>query len=164
MTFPTPTGAAPAGAGSLVNLGDQPESYYQSIFTSHWGAAAGRAYAAFNSQNPQQDPFTNAQLFEARVVGEGLAAAIASVGATVAAVPGAAAAAAEKAASNPVWDAATAIPRFLSMLTSPNLWLRIGEVVAGLILLGIGVNALFKGKPMSAVTGTAGKLAPLAMA
>jgi hypothetical protein len=50
------------------------------------------------------------------------------------------------------------------MLTSANLWMRIGEVAAGLILLGIGVNALFKGAPMKTVTNVAGKAAPLAMA
>lgn len=67
-------------------------------------------------------------------------------------------------AATAAWDAATAIPRFLSMLTSANLWIRVGEVVAGLILLGIGANALFKGKPMATVTNIAGKAAPLAMA
>jgi len=60
--------------------------------------------------------------------------------------------------------AVDAVPKFLSMLTSGNLWLRIAEGAAGLILLAIGVNALFKGKPASAVTGTAAKLAPLALA
>jgi hypothetical protein len=69
-----------------------------------------------------------------------------------------------KGTATAAWDAATAIPRFLSMLTSSNLWIRVGEVVAGLILLGIGVNALFKGAPMKTVTKTAGKVAPLALA
>lgn len=55
--------------------------------------------------------------------------------------------------------AVDAVPKFLSMLTSGNLWLRVGEVIAGLILLGIGVNALFHGKPMGAVTGAAGHVA-----
>lgn len=50
------------------------------------------------------------------------------------------------------------------MLTSPNLWLRVGEVAAGLVLLAIGVSALFHRRPMSAVTNIAGKAAPLALA
>lgn len=86
------------------------------------------------------------------------------VTAPAAALGGQAALNAGAAAAGGAWNAATAVPRFLSMLTSGNLWLRIGEVAAGLILLGIGVNALFKGRPMSAVTGAAGKIAPLAMA
>lgn len=62
------------------------------------------------------------------------------------------------------WSAATAVPRFLSMLTNGNLWLRVGEIVAGMILLGIGVNALFKGAPMKTVTkaaGVAAKVVPV---
>ena len=53
------------------------------------------------------------------------------------------------AASNVVNDA-------LKPLFNKNIWLRVGEVVVGLILLGIGLNALLKGKPMTIVTKTAG--------
>jgi hypothetical protein len=52
----------------------------------------------------------------------------------------------------------------LKPLFNKNIWIRVGEVLVGLILLGIGVNALFKGKPMQTVTKTAGKVAPLALA
>jgi hypothetical protein len=70
---------------------------------------------------------------------------------------------AESAASD-AWNAATAIPRFLSLITNKYFVPRLLEIVAGMILLGIGVNALFKGRPMDAVTTIAGKAAPLAMA
>jgi hypothetical protein len=46
--------------------------------------------------------------------------------------------------------------RFLDDLTSGPFWIRAGEILAGLILLAIGVNALFKGKPMNVITGAAG--------
>lgn len=59
--------------------------------------------------------------------------------------------------------AATAVPDFLSRLTSANLWIRVGEVVAGLILLGIGLNAMLKGKPLQVVTGAAGTVGKAAM-
>lgn len=65
-------------------------------------------------------------------------------------------------AANPANDirSATApiagIAKVVSGLMSGNFWLRVGEVIAGLILLGIGVNALFKGKPLDAVTKVAG--------
>lgn len=49
-----------------------------------------------------------------------------------------------------------AIGDFFSRLTQKNTWVRVGEVVIGLVLLGIGVNALFKGAPLKAVTGAAG--------
>ena len=67
-------------------------------------------------------------------------------------------------AASATLGAVDAIPKFLSRLTSGALWLRIEEVAAGLILLGIGVNALFHGRPMGTVTNVAGKLAPLALA
>jgi len=54
--------------------------------------------------------------------------------------------------------------RFLDDLTSSAFWIRIAEVVAGLVLLAIGVNHLFASRPLSAVAGAAGKVAPLAMA
>ena len=44
----------------------------------------------------------------------------------------------------------------LGALFQRNIWVRVAEVVTGLILLGIGLNALMKGKPMSVVTKTAG--------
>lgn len=51
----------------------------------------------------------------------------------------------------------------LGGLFQPNLWMRVGEVAVGLILLAIGVNAMFKGKPLQVVTraaGVAGKAVP----
>lgn len=60
-------------------------------------------------------------------------------------------------------SSATAVPDFLSRLTSGNLWIRIGEVVAGLILLGIGLNAMLRNKPLQVVTSAAGVAGKAAM-
>jgi hypothetical protein len=60
-------------------------------------------------------------------------------------------------------SAASAVPDFLSRLTSANLWIRVGEVIAGLILLGIGLNAMLKGRPLQVVTGAAGVAGKAAM-
>ena len=54
--------------------------------------------------------------------------------------------------------------KFLDDLTSSAFWIRIAEVVAGLVLLAIGANHLFASKPLSAVAKAAGKAAPLALA
>lgn len=51
----------------------------------------------------------------------------------------------------------------LAGLFQKAIWLRVGEVVVGLILLGIGMNALLKGKPMTFVTGAAGTVGKAAM-
>jgi hypothetical protein len=41
-------------------------------------------------------------------------------------------------------------------LSQGSLWMRIGEILVGLVLLGIGVNSLLKGAPLKVVTSTAG--------
>jgi len=33
---------------------------------------------------------------------------------------------------------------FLKLLTSPNLWIRVGEFIVGAILLGVGLSAMLK--------------------
>jgi hypothetical protein len=53
---------------------------------------------------------------------------------------------------------------FFGALSNANTWIRVGEAVAGLILLGIGLNSMLKGKPLQFVTraaGVAGKAAML---
>jgi hypothetical protein len=44
----------------------------------------------------------------------------------------------------------------LKPLFDSHIWLRVAEVVVGLILIGIGLNSMLKGKPLSIVTGAAG--------
>lgn len=50
----------------------------------------------------------------------------------------------------------------LKPLFQASIWKRMGEVSVGLILLAIGVNALFKNKPLSIVTSGAGALGKVA--
>jgi hypothetical protein len=57
----------------------------------------------------------------------------------------------------------TAAANPLGALFQSAIWIRVAEVVAGLILLGIGLNAMLKGRPLSAVTGAAGAAGKLAM-
>lgn len=163
MTFPTPTGAAPTGAGSFVSLNDQSESYYQAIFTQHWGAAAGKAYAAYNAANPSNTPYTNAKLFEASVFAQGLAKAIAQAGGVVAQVPGAAAKGAANAVStltSPLSGIA-AIGDFFQRLTQASTWIRAAEVLLGLGLIIVGLAELAKGTSVGRAAAKAGKAAAL---
>lgn len=62
----------------------------------------------------------------------------------------------EQAGSIPGVSGLAAIGDFLSRLTEASLWLRVLEVGAGVVLLAIAVNAMFKGKPLRVVTNTAG--------
>lgn len=52
---------------------------------------------------------------------------------------------------------------FLSRLSNSNTWVRLGEVVIGLILVAIGLNSMLKGKPLQIVTGAAGTVGKAAM-
>jgi hypothetical protein len=151
VTTPTPTGAAPV---SFTTLSGQPESYYQQLFTAHWGSAAGTAYAAWNAKNPAGDAYANAQSYMVMVATQGLAKAIASVGTFVgSSVPTAVADAASGSTlvkgTGAIENALTAIPDFISRLTSANLWERIGEVVLGLILVAVGVAHITHAVPLA---------------
>ena|ERR1700729_927939 len=50
----------------------------------------------------------------------------------------------------------------LGPLFQKSLWLRVGEFAVGLVLLGIGLNAMFKGRPLAVVTGAAGAVGKVA--
>lgn len=54
-----------------------------------------------------------------------------------------------------------AIGDLANRLTQPNTWIRVGEFLAGGVLLVIGLNAMTKGPVRSAATDTARKGAKL---
>lgn len=148
----------------------QVQAYYTEFLDSD-GPAIASGWLAFANSHPSLDAATAVQAYADSLAARGIVTAVSSAaggtGTAVNQIGSGAAKGLENASRNPLtaaWSAATAVPRFLSMLTSSNLWIRVGEVLAGLILLGIGVNALFHGKPMAAVTGVAAKAAPLALA
>ncbi len=59
--------------------------------------------------------------------------------------------------------AADSVPNPFAALFQASIWLRVAEVVAGLILLGIGLNSMLKGKPLQVVTSAAGGVGKAAM-
>lgn len=62
---------------------------------------------------------------------------------------------------NPLTGVA-AIGDFANRLTQANTWIRVGEFVAGLVLVVIALNAMTKGPVRSAAASTAKKGAGLA--
>lgn len=158
--------AQPIFGSSTPSIAASPQNqniaYYAALFDHKYpGKGAGAAYTAYAEANPSLTPYQAAQAFLLEIGTAGLAKAIADAAAATAQATGQAAVGgaigAEKAAKtisslNPL----SGIASILSGLTSGNFWLRVGEVLAGLILLGIGVNALFHGKPMQIVTNAAG--------
>lgn len=166
---PTPTGTQVSPQlPALVTAGT--ENYYQGIFTQYWGAAAGTAYASWNAKNPSQSADANAHTFMAMVLAQGLAKAIQSVGTFVgsslpSAITNAASNTTAVKGAGAVESALTAIPDFLSRLTSANLWERIGEVVLGLILVAVGVAHITHAVPIATkIAGKVAEVAPLAAA
>lgn len=55
------------------------------------------------------------------------------------------------------------IADFFGKLGQVHTWLRVAEVLTGIVLVGMGLNAMLKGRPMQVVTGTAGKIGKAAM-
>lgn len=130
-------------------------AYWRAAIAQKWGAKAGSAYVSYNSAHPASDPQANANDFIEIVLVSGLDAAIAAgttgASAELGALPGAAAKGAASAVSTLTNPAS-----WIAALFQSAIWLRVAEAVAGLILLGIGLNAMLKGKPLSAVTSAAG--------
>ena len=56
----------------------------------------------------------------------------------------------------------SAIGDFANRLTQANTWIRVGEFLAGMVLVVIALNAMTKGPARSAATSTAAKGASLA--
>ena len=52
-----------------------------------------------------------------------------------------------------------AIGDFANRLTQGNTWLRVGEVIVGLMILYVGLNAVMKGTPIETATHSATKTA-----
>lgn len=149
--------------------GNYDETYYQNLFASEWGTAAGTAYAAYNTAHPQNSAAANADDFAELVLVKGVDGAIASATSTavsteVGGVEGAARGAAQAAGflTSPL-DYLKDIAGFFDDLTSGNLWLRIGQVVVGLILIAVGVAELTHAVPIAThVARTVGATAAVA--
>ena len=164
MTYPTPTGTLP----SLTGFTDADTVAY---ISSRLNSTQRASYVAYYQEAVAQDPaITPFEAYTAWATGTAIAGGVGGVARVEGGIPQAAATGAAKAIqtlTSPITSVTALIGKvgkFLDDLTSGAFWMRIAEVVAGLVLLGIGANHLFKSKPLSAVTRTAGKLAPLALA
>jgi hypothetical protein len=157
---PTPTGqpTLPSEATGTAYTA----SYFEQLFAAKWGAAAGNAYLSYNSAHPERTPYQNAQAFLALVTLEGLDNAI-QAGVTAGANIGVGTAqGAAQGASNAykALSPVAAIGDFLSRLTSPHTWLRVAEVLVGVMFLAIGLNHLL-GNPAGKVAKAMPKVVPV---
>ena len=148
MPLPTP-------AEQLATYPGKTEPFYEALFDSAYGKAAGDGYAAYNRAHPKNTPYQNANNYLKLILVEGLDNAIKTavqeaVGVEVGTVQ-AAAKGAEK-ATNTLINPLAAVGDFFSRLTNPHTWLRIAEGLVGIAFLIIGLNALLK-NPIGKVAG-----------
>lgn len=133
------------GPGAAPTPDNGTEGYYQSLFTTQYGAAAGNAYAAYNAAHPGSSAYANAQAFLELILVEGLDKAIQTglTGAaeTEAGIPAAAAQGASNAAKTleaPL-TGIDAVGAFFNDLTNSGTWIRVAKVLVGGLLLVIGL-------------------------
>lgn len=142
---------------------DQGEPFYQRAIQQRFGSNAAQQYAAawlkYGSRIPARTkngitysgPY---QLFIAAVLS--LAAGEAVAGAAKGVASGIAGVGQQTANALPQPPSAlTGVADFFSRLEDPHTWLRVGEFIAGAILLAIGANALTRGPARTEAQRTA---------
>lgn len=114
----------PGGGASLPK--DRNAAFYQSLFNADrkWGVKYGTAYANFNKAHPERTPYENVAAFLSEIIAKGITKVIAETTTLLTQVPGAVAKGAED---------------VLNKFNLGNWFLRVGEILLGLVLIGVGV-------------------------
>jgi hypothetical protein len=94
-------------------------------------------YPGFHRQHPAYSPSQVLSAFVGVEAAQGIGSAVGKTGSTLGQIPGAAAKGAESVYANPL----TAIGTFFGNLMNPNTWLRVAEVVAGIMILYVALKA-----------------------
>lgn len=116
-------------------------------------------YPGFHTQYPTYTVQQTFQAFLDHILGTGVATGVAAIGTALGAVPAGvqAAANAVPAISNPL-NYLKDIGNFFDKLTDPHVWLRIGEFIAGGLLLYVGLKSTMSGTAVGqAAAKTTGK-------
>lgn len=134
----TPAGTAP-GFSELVwqqqamQIDSELKAKGDTQLASDWEAF----YPGFHRQHPQYSPTQVLSVFVGTEATHGIGSAIAQVGSLEGQVPGAAAKGAESIYANPL----VAIGTFFGNLMNPHTWLRVAEVLAGMMILYVALKA-----------------------
>ena len=137
VTGPTPLGANPLtealwqGEARQIHAAMIAKGYTQ--LAADWDAF----YPSFHSKYPKYSPSQALSVFVGTEAAQGIAGATAQTGGLLGQIPGAAAKGAENVYANPL----TAIGTFFGNLMNPNTWLRVAEVLAGLMILYVALKA-----------------------
>jgi hypothetical protein len=122
---------------------------------SEWNAF----YPNFHAQNPDLTAFQVESAFIGEAAAKGIAGAVGQTATAEGQIPGAAATGAENALANinPLSYLGN-IADFFHRLTEGSTWLRVGEVLAGAMLIYVGIHASLQGSG-SGPLGKAGRSA-----
>lgn len=147
MPIPVPSG------GDTSTL--QNEAFYQGLLHQEFGAAAATEYASLYSQLQSKVPPTSTESTAYQIFNPFAAALATGMGVSQA---GQAVASGIAGVTQTTGSALPSISSPFGALFQKNLWIRVAEVVIGLILMGIGLNSMLKGKPLTVITAPAGAL------
>jgi hypothetical protein len=130
QVFPTPTGGAPIP--SQLTGGNLTLAEVVNLITSTYGASKGAAFLTWYNAAIKQDPsLTPSEGATVWLTGSTLAQNLGTVASAEANIPGAAAQGASKAYQD-----------ILGGFNLGSWFLRIGEILLGLVLVGVGVAKL----------------------
>lgn len=122
---------------------------YASDFDMQFGAGTGQGYLAIAQTHPHLTPKQDAELFTIQIMTGGLAKALSDATQGVAKLTGIAGSGTVNAANQLEKDT-------IGKFSLSGWFLRVGEILAGLVLIGIGLNSMLKGRPLNIVTSAAG--------
>lgn len=94
-------------------------------------------YPGFHRAHPQYSPSQVLSAFVGTEAAQGIGKAVGQTGSLLGQIPQAAATGAEKVYANPL----TAVGTFFGNLMNPHTWLRVAEVLAGMMILYVALKA-----------------------
>jgi hypothetical protein len=143
-TFPTPTGGNTTAPVLALPANYTLQQYAANFDAKFPGKGAGAAFLGYAQAHPSLTARQAAEAFALEIallgVDKAVAESVAAVGQFTGATPGAVAAGAD----------------VLGRFNLSGWFLRIGEILVGLVLIGIGLNSMLGGRPLKIVTSTAG--------
>lgn len=138
--------AVPAGG---VGSGTSLQTYAADFERKFPGHDAGAGFLAYAQEHPNLTPAEAASAFALEIAFSGVDTAVQSAISKLAQVLKSTGPAAAAAGSLPGLSGVAAIGDFFNRLGQASTWIRVGEVVLGLILLAVGIAKITNAVPIA---------------